>query len=169
MKGDRQILNKISNTIEIYSRILLEILISVLVICVLIQVINRNFIKASVIWTTEIAQLCFVWITFLGASLAVKNDSHFKVSVFADKLFPKKNSEKLAITVYLCMFLVILLVLVQGIKFSIMGLYRTTFTGMFKIFWIYLSIPVGSFLMMIYMLEKFQNIVKVKAKNRHNH
>jgi len=127
-------------------------------------VINRNFIKASVIWTTEIAQLSFVWIAFLGASLGVKSDSHFKVTALADKLFSKKNSEKLVIIVYLFMFLAILFILVQGIKFSIMGLHRTTFTGMFKIFWIYLAIPVGSFLMMIYMLEKFQNIFKLKVK-----
>ena len=155
------IFHQISEILAKISRILVEIFLSILVICVLIQVVNRNTIKISLVWTEEIAILSFVWLAFLGASLALRNESHFSVQIFSDYLFSNKK-KLLKVFVDLCIFFCISIIFVQGIKFALMGLERTTFSGMIKIFWLYLSIPVSSFFMLIYSLDRYLNKSKDK-------
>ncbi len=44
-----------------------------------------------IIWSVEIAQLCFVWLCMLSADLALQSDRHFGLSVLSDALDPGKR------------------------------------------------------------------------------
>lgn len=61
---------------------------------VFIQVINRNILGGSFKWVEELAAMCMVWITFLGAALATTLNAHTRIELFVN-LLPKRLSKLL--------------------------------------------------------------------------
>lgn len=59
---------------------------------VLMQVVNRNIFGGSFKWVEELAGMCMIWVTFLGASLASSLGAHTRIELFVT-LFPKKISD----------------------------------------------------------------------------
>lgn len=45
-------------------------------------------IGSPIIWSVEIAQLCFVWLCMLSADLALQGERHFGLSLLSDALSP---------------------------------------------------------------------------------
>lgn len=50
-------------------------------------IVARTIFIHPLIWSTEFAQLIFVWLTMLGAVIAVRDDRHMRMTAFAE-LFP---------------------------------------------------------------------------------
>lgn len=58
------------------------------VVIITIAVVGRYVFNRTPPWSEEIARVLMVWMSFLTASMAVKDDSHVRISVF-DKIFGK--------------------------------------------------------------------------------
>jgi C4-dicarboxylate transporter DctM subunit len=67
----------------------------VMTLLVFFQVANRYIIGWIVPWTEEVSRLLFIWITFVGAYIALKMHSHIAVETFFKKFSPK-NREKIS-------------------------------------------------------------------------
>ena len=76
-------LSKFLNNIE---EVLLIGAMGVSVIVVFVQVIMRYVFGNSLSWSEEVARYLFLWISWVGASYAVREDYHFRVTMFADIL-----------------------------------------------------------------------------------
>ena len=59
---------------------------------VFVNVVLRYGFNSGASITEEISRYLFVWLTFLGAILAFKDNSHVSVSVLVDKLSPPGSS-----------------------------------------------------------------------------
>ena len=68
--------------------IIIFFLFSLMVIVVFMQVILRYLFDMSLAWASEFSQYAMVWMTFLGAALAVKGRDHTRVDYFI-QLFPR--------------------------------------------------------------------------------
>jgi TRAP-type C4-dicarboxylate transport system permease small subunit len=53
---------------------------------VFLQVIMRYVFSNSLSWSEEFSRYVFIWISWLGASYAVRENSHFRFKMLADKL-----------------------------------------------------------------------------------
>ncbi len=74
---------------------LLVVMFIVLLALMLIQVVYRYFLELPLPWTEEMARYVFVIVTYLGASIAVSNNSHIEINV-RDLLLDKfLNSKRL--------------------------------------------------------------------------
>ena len=144
-------MSKISDLFEKITVRMVACLLMILTFNVFFQVLSRHLIKMPMVWTEEIARFSFIWCAFLGASLAVKNKAHFAVQLLTDRFSSLKKS--FAVFVYICMLIVAGVFLIQGIRYSFMGLDRISPTVNIKMIWIYASIPVSAFLMIFYILE----------------
>lgn len=49
-------------------------------------IVARTVFLHPLIWSTECAELLFVWLTMLGAAIAVRNDRHMRMTAFAERL-----------------------------------------------------------------------------------
>jgi len=67
----------------------------VMTLLVFFQVANRYIIGWIVPWTEEVSRILFIWITFAGAYIALKANSHIAVHTFF-KRFTPKNQEKIS-------------------------------------------------------------------------
>jgi len=66
-------------------QVLLTLLIAILIVPVAMQILSRyvGFVPRY-IWTEEIARFAFIWIIMIGATIAVRDGSHFDVDVIPE-------------------------------------------------------------------------------------
>ena len=57
-----------------------------MVILTLIQVFTRYFLKNPPPWSEELARTCFIWVVYIGMSMACRQKGHVNVDFLAKKL-----------------------------------------------------------------------------------
>lgn len=89
--------------------LILAIILGVIVIVMFAQVIFRYAFNNSLTWSEEIVRFLFIWLTFLGSSILIKDKWHIGVDFFVD-LFPSywKKRIQLIDTLFTVSFLVFL-------------------------------------------------------------
>ena len=65
---------------------LIATLFAATLVVITAQVLCRYVLNDSLVWTEELARYLFVWITFIGAALAVKEGTHIRVALIVDRL-----------------------------------------------------------------------------------
>ena len=55
---------------------------------VLLQVLLRYVFNAPLVWTDEVAQYLFVWVSFMGWTMATRRRVHIGIGVIIDRLPP---------------------------------------------------------------------------------
>jgi len=79
-------LEKINRFIDRVEDFFLTYLVIVMTLAIFLQVIMRYVFNNSLSWSEEFATFCFMWLTWIGASNAVKRNSHIRILVLVDKL-----------------------------------------------------------------------------------
>ncbi|GAK01303.1 TRAP-type transport system, small permease component, predicted N-acetylneuraminate transporter [Geomicrobium sp. JCM 19055] len=57
----------------------------VFVVCIFLQLLSRYVPTISLLWPAEIATYAFIWTVFLGASVMVYHQEHFKIDYVFEK------------------------------------------------------------------------------------
>jgi len=140
------------------------ILIIILFLAVILQVINRFIIQASIPWTEELARYCFIWLSFVGIATGVKRGKHMAVDLLKEKCNPRKR-QALEFAADLILFIVFLIVIGYGVdttrQMMEMG-GKSAALGIKKAY-IYMACPVGLTLACIRMAQKY-----IRKWNRRN-
>lgn len=91
---------------------ILAAILGVIVIIMFAQVFFRYVLNNSLSWSEEIVRFLFIWLTFLGAALNIRDKWHIGVDFFIT-LLPKRWSHKVLLFDLIIM-LIFLLFLVGG-------------------------------------------------------
>ncbi len=139
------------------TKLLLVILSSLFigtVILLFVQVIGRYFFGFSPVWVVETAQYSFIWLSFLGISIAFRKKAHISVDLVIDHSPPTIQN--------LLRFAIHLLILFTGVAITYSGievvrnLKDTVSPGMqISMAWPYSAAMVCGFLIVLYGLESF--------------
>lgn len=143
---------------------LLTFLIAILIVPVTMQILARfTDIIPNYIWTEEMSRFCLIWIIMIGASVAVRDGTHFDVDV----LPTPATAAGLAlsrIVVHVAIFLVALIFLAFGWRFAMFGYDQSSeLTGLNMIF-IHIAWPVAGFTWLLFLVEKFHDDVHLIKK-----
>ena len=141
----------------------LTLLSVVLTVSVFLQVLIRFVFKYPLPWTEEIARIAFVYCIFVGATIAVRENSHLQVD-FLLVILPKRVARA---AVFLGMLLVgvflvfvtwqgVVLVLATGVQMS------PVMQVPFK--YIYLILPVSGAIMLLYLVANMLALVRGKGE-----
>ncbi len=127
------------------------VLMVVLSIDLLLGVFSRYVLVRTFTWYDEIARGCFVWLTFLGAAVGVKRQAHFRLHIVVDRLSPRLR-QTMVILFPLVVIIFAGLLIQQGLVFLEIGKFQQTpVMGLPKAY-IYVAIPIGGALMILYSL-----------------
>jgi TRAP-type C4-dicarboxylate transport system permease small subunit len=127
------------------------VLMVVLSVDLLLGVFSRYVLVRTFTWYDEIARGCFVWLTLLGAAVGVKQHAHFRLHLVVDRL-PPRYQRAVAVLVLLVIMGFAGVLIQQGLVFLELGrLQQTPVMGLPKK-WIYVAIPIGGALMILYSL-----------------
>ncbi|MGM8930567.1 TRAP transporter small permease [Salinicola halophyticus] len=129
------------------------ILMIALVVSVFIQVVSRYVLNSSVPWTEELARYILVYLTFIGAALAVHEKTHLNVDFFIEKL-PEPVQAKLSAFSGLSIAVTSCLLIFYGGKFAYLG--RNTLSPAIEqpMAWVYAIMPVAGGVMLIYAVPQ---------------
>ncbi|MGV8058909.1 MAG: TRAP transporter small permease [Smithellaceae bacterium] len=125
------------------------------------QVIMRKIFNSPLGWIEEMVRIFLVWISFLGAYVALHNKQHLLMSLIVDKLSEKKKKIFSLITNSMILAL-LLIVVVYGAEFiNQMGNIQMPVTGI-KNFYVFGVMWISLFLMLLETLfEEYQLITNI--------
>jgi TRAP-type C4-dicarboxylate transport system permease small subunit len=62
------------------------ILLALMVLSTFYQVLARNVLFTTAMWTEELAKFLFVYIVFLGSATLMENEGHISIALLSDRL-----------------------------------------------------------------------------------
>ncbi|MBT9430256.1 MULTISPECIES: TRAP transporter small permease [Symbiopectobacterium] len=121
------------------------------IIVLLSGVISRYVFHAPLVWSDEVATIGFVWLTMLGAVIALRRGQHMRITALVSHLSEDKRAfvEALAMGVSLAF---LILIFEPAWEYALEELIVVTPALEISVFWRAASIPVGITLMLITML-----------------
>lgn len=127
-------------------------MVAVMTILIIIQVFLRYLFLFSLSWSEEIARYLMIWVSFLGASLALKYGMHVGVEFFVDRV--SEGRKKNIATVARCsMLLFLVFFTIGGFQVSWAVRDQDSPAMLFSMLYAYLSAPVGGVFMIIQLLN----------------
>jgi C4-dicarboxylate transporter DctM subunit len=119
---------------------------------VFVQITNRYFFGNPLAWTEEVARLAFIWMTPLGAYLALRAKSHIAVETFVKRYCSEALHARIG-RVYTFLIMYCLGYLVWMSVQVVRNTYEST-TPILEIssLWIHLPIPLFTALMVVHLL-----------------
>lgn len=132
------------------------------------EVIMRYVFNSPTFWVGELSIYLCMGIGFLGAAYALKNDSHFSITIVIDRLSPenKRRMRLLTNTMGLAYSLVFVY---KGIEFAYMSyVINDLSTGMMEtpLWIIWLLVPLGGLLLSLQFLKRLiQDILASTGNN----
>jgi TRAP-type C4-dicarboxylate transport system permease small subunit len=146
-------------------QVLLTLLMGLLIVPVTMQIFSRYIgLIPRYIWTEEIARFCFIWIILIGATIAVRDGSHFTVDLLPH---PKtKRGEAVGrMFVDFIMFLVALIFIVWGWPLVQFGLMQSSEIAELPMITIYIAWPLAGITWILFLGENLvENIRLFRGK-----
>ncbi len=131
---------------------LVMIVVAVLVLDVLWQVFTRFILHDPSTWTEELARFMLIWVSLLGAAVALGRGAHLGIDYFVGKM-SEKMRRRTEVFAFFCIALFSLLVMfVGGIELvhSNLVLGQTSPALGVKMGYVYLAIPISGFFLTLY-------------------
>ena len=144
--------------IDLYDRFLKALLtglMALLLVPVTLQILSRyTGLIPRYIWTEELARFCFIWIVLVGATIAVREGTHFT----ADFLPHPKSHRLEAVARMFADFVVLLVALifvVWGWPLVKFGLLQESEMAELPMVWIYAAWPIAGLTSVLFLGERF--------------
>ncbi len=132
--------------------------LSMLILLVFLAAVLR-FFGIDMSWSTDLAQLTFAWVCFIGADLALARNKHMGVDMLIER-FPAKaqNIVRLVNSFLILGFLVF--VFIYGVNLCIVNYQRSFQTLPISYSYATASAPFGSALMSITLIRQITQYIK---------
>jgi C4-dicarboxylate transporter DctQ subunit len=161
-------LETINRSIEKVETILLVIILSTMVLLAFLQVVLRNLFDQGILWADIFLRHLVLWVGFIGASLATREEKHINIDLFT-RFLSAKGKNIIQVGTNLFAFIICILMAEAGWTFvqdeKAMG---TLLFNNVSAWYFQLIIPVGFFLMafrfFINSLHNVRKIIKGKKK-----
>ena len=115
------------------------------------NVVLRYGFGMSLAWAEEVSRYMMIWLSFLGAGLALREGAHIAVETLPDSLSPALARVVRGLVVLL-MAAFLALILWLGWQYAQFAMMQRTPVLRLPVGYIYLAIPVGMALMLIHLL-----------------
>ncbi len=160
MKAILKALSAINNAWEWVITKLLVLFSAVMVISVFIQIVTR-VIGITVIWTSDVATFLFVWLAFLGAAIAVRDNEHFVVDVFPARAKTFSFNLVLNILAIAAELVIGYIMLRYGANFVRSMALRMSYSIGVKMSYIVIVVPISGLLIILATLERLLRIKEI--------
>ncbi|NLX75715.1 MAG: TRAP transporter small permease [Synergistaceae bacterium] len=146
---------------ENFEEKLLVAMLAFSVILIFLQVIMRKVFSNSLSWSEELARYIFLYMIWIGASYATKKGKHLRIDVINNKI-PEDKFLVFELFIYAIwlIFTLILFVLSAKLTASVFARGQLSPAMRLPMGYPYLSVPLGSGLMAIRLVQKMVEFYK---------
>lgn len=147
--------------IDNFEEYFVVVTMAVMTLLVFFQVIMRYIFGSSLSWSEELARFIFLWVSWIGASYAVKERTHFRVEMFAN-LLHGKNRRYFELFILLIWFVFALIMAYLGTELVLFLMETGQISAAMEIpmSWVYASVPAGCALMALRLVFEIQKILR---------
>jgi TRAP-type C4-dicarboxylate transport system permease small subunit len=138
-----KILEYINKRIELIETVLLVIIVMFMVLLSFLQVVLRNVFAEGLLWGDIMLRNLVLWVGFLGASLATRQEKHISIDLFNRFLSQRAGHIVRIVTNLFAMSVCYLLTRASITFVSDEMLYGTTLFGDVPAWYFQLIIPIG--------------------------
>jgi len=130
-----------------------QVMLLLIFITVSLQVFFRYVLKSPIRWTEEIAILFFIWLSFTGAILCLRDNKHMQLDYFVEKM-PYGVKRYFKILHKLLILLVLVFIIISGVLVVIeFYSYKMPASGL-SIFFYYSALPISAIVMFFIAIFK---------------
>lgn len=153
------ILTKINNVLYKIQTALAVAMLVTFFCGVTLQVVSRN-VGFSASFTEEVSNYAFVWVTFMGTSLMLRDNRHFRFTAFVAKM----KGKLFFVNEMVCMLILLgisLLMFVHGLQLTIQFWpWHFKTVSNLSLGWAWLCMPICGFTASMYCLEAIVKFIK---------
>ncbi len=133
------------------------LMLATTLVVIFLAVLSRYIFRNPIPWTEEVGRFAFIWLVFLGISIAERRRSHFRITFFILKA-PQKIQKRVWIFSEIAIFLALLLLLKEGIQFARMGSRAISAVMELRLDYIYVALPLAVFMTLI---NRIRNVISI--------
>jgi TRAP-type transport system small permease protein len=142
-----------------FEEMVCAVFLTLLVIVISTGVVFRYGLDSPLSWPEELARYSLVWLTFIGAPLATKRHSHIVIDV-AGPFLPERVRLWVALAVDLIVIAFLALLVGYGVQLTQKMWVAVSPALSIRIGYVYLSIPLGTALMIVHMARELKSTAK---------
>ena len=131
------------------------------------QVIARYFLRLPMDWSSELAKILMVWITFLGVILAFYDHSHPCITFLVDK-FPSKLRKAVDLVLNIFLLFGFIVVTYMGFQLCLKTHNKVTTVLKMPMSVEYAALPIATGIMALKVFEDFAKLIIEKVKGEQN-
>jgi TRAP-type C4-dicarboxylate transport system permease small subunit len=134
-----------------FNQALIGLMMATMFVLVFTNVVTRYSLGFSIAWPDEVASFLMIWVTFLGAGLALREGRHVAIDVLQDRLSERtRRGLRLALALVILAFLALLAWF--GVQFVVFGWRSVTFVTQLPRGIPYLAVPLGCAMFVLHLL-----------------
>ena len=127
----------------------------VIIAITFLQVIMRVVVNNSLSWSEELVRYVYIWLCWVGVSLAERRNEHIQLTFITDR-FPQKTQKVIGICVSLILIVLSCWLIYQGVMLvdTLRDAGSTSIALKIPMHLVYLSMPVGRLLFGVRVVAK---------------
>ena len=156
-----RIIEKLNSWIERAETIILVFVLGIMVIFAFLQVVLRNIFHEGILWADIFLRHLVLWVGFLGASLATREQKHINIDLFSRFMSDKGKSVVRFVTNLFSVFICYLLAKASWSFVQDEQMNGTEIFADIPAWYFQIIIPIGFFLMSLrFLILALDNIVE---------
>jgi len=145
-------MQRVSDGVDRASQAAIIIVLGCMAVVVFMQVIFRYLLHLPLFWTEEFARYCLIWISLLGAGVALKRGEHIAVTFLVERL-PKGAARMTALMARISVLVMLIVVTWGGIKLVTITSAQISPALRIPMAIPYLALPIGSIIMLLHLVS----------------
>lgn len=153
---------KIFNGIDLFLKTLVVIGNGLMLLLVFAQVITRYVFNYTPYFGEELARYLFVWVVFLSLPLVARYGGHMAIETLTSRV---KGATLKTLNIFADIFTIIFLSIMVwcGVQMVIRTSYQTSPAMMIPMSFVYIVIPFGCAVMLLYAVANLVDVLKTPA------
>ena len=163
-------LERLNAWIERTETVILVLVLGIMVVFAFLQVVLRNIFNEGILWGDIFLRHLVLWVGFLGASLATREQKHINIDLF-NRFLPEKGKQvSRMVTNLFSVFICLLLTDASWTFVQDEKMMGTILFADIQTWYIQIIIPIGFFLMSFrFLFLTLENVVSLVKKNEGDH
>jgi TRAP-type C4-dicarboxylate transport system permease small subunit len=145
-------LARLNDGLLLICKYLIIAIVAVLAAILISAVFYRYALNNAIAWSEEGSKYLMVWLTFLGAPIALRHAAHINIDLLV-KLFPPRGRQAFYLVIHLIIMATMAILFWKGAVFAQMGARQVASSFNFSMVWMYVAVPIGSALVCLVALE----------------
>lgn len=145
--------------VEMGLRVLLMALLTASAGSIILQVFFRYVLKNALVWSEEAARYSLIWMTMIGAAVAVRRHQHLAIDSIMSK-FTQKARRNVEMGMEILTAITSALFVYLGIRMTMVAHNGISPAIKIPMSYVYVALPIGFFFMAIFSIERIVKIIK---------